>query len=198
MNNETKLDGALCAGVGTADAAQAAPAGGKKKYVPPTMQVIPLGPQRMLATSGEVLVRLAVPSVDYYFSNMRKAGSGSGVYLYEECGELGPMPICPAIEANSLEAGRSAWLDELKAAADAFPWRSASNRSEFEGYCASDMRNASLSFQDVGWDLEDFFARASFDNGCDSPITGTYNGQRFRLSIASGTHYCPYQCGCFN
>ena len=52
MNNETKLDGALCAAEEVADAAQAAPAAGKKKYVPPTMQVIPLGPQRMLATSG--------------------------------------------------------------------------------------------------------------------------------------------------
>ena len=53
MNNGTKLDGALCAGVGTADVAAAAPAEGKTKYVSPTMQVIPLGPQRMLATSGE-------------------------------------------------------------------------------------------------------------------------------------------------
>ena len=52
MNNEKTLDGALYADGLAADAAQAAPAAGKKKYVSPTMQVIPLGPQRMLATSG--------------------------------------------------------------------------------------------------------------------------------------------------
>ena len=34
------------------DAAQAIPAAGKKKYVPPRMRVIPLGPQRLLAASG--------------------------------------------------------------------------------------------------------------------------------------------------
>ncbi|MBR1713108.1 MAG: hypothetical protein IJ722_06870, partial [Alloprevotella sp.] len=69
MNNEKTLDGALCAGVGTADAATAqpmdasgsAPAEGKKKYVPPTMQVIPLGPQRLLATSG------ALPHEEYCY-----------------------------------------------------------------------------------------------------------------------------------
>ena len=52
MNNEKTLAGALCAAEEVADAAQAAPAEGKKKYVPPRMEVIPLGPQRMLATSG--------------------------------------------------------------------------------------------------------------------------------------------------
>ena len=52
MNNEKTLDGALCADVGTADAEGAVPAAGRKKYVPPTMQVIPLDPQRLLATSG--------------------------------------------------------------------------------------------------------------------------------------------------
>ena len=84
MNNEKKLDGALCADVGTADAAAAeavqaaevqaaeapAPAEGKKKYVPPTMQVIPLGPQRMLATSGQALsARIFVTPLDYYLSD---------------------------------------------------------------------------------------------------------------------------------
>ncbi|MBR1713124.1 MAG: hypothetical protein IJ722_06950 [Alloprevotella sp.] len=53
MKDEKTLGGALCAGVGTADAAEGAvPAAGTKKYVPPTMQVIPLDPQRLLATSG--------------------------------------------------------------------------------------------------------------------------------------------------
>ncbi|MBR1712796.1 MAG: hypothetical protein IJ722_05280, partial [Alloprevotella sp.] len=79
MNNEKTLDGALCAGVGTADAATAqpmdasgsAPAEGKKKYVPPTMQVIPLGPQRMLATSASG----AVPCTDYCVAVGRDASN---------------------------------------------------------------------------------------------------------------------------
>ena len=73
MNNETKLNGALCADRGAADAMQAAPAEGKRKYVPPRMQVIPLSPQRMLATSGvsgpPVKVALTLHAVDYYFSD---------------------------------------------------------------------------------------------------------------------------------
>ena len=55
MNENKQLGGALCAAEGiptAAEAAQAAPAEGKKEYVPPRMQVIPLGPQRLLATSG--------------------------------------------------------------------------------------------------------------------------------------------------
>ncbi|MBR1732531.1 MAG: hypothetical protein IJ729_02155, partial [Alloprevotella sp.] len=58
MNDETKLDGTLCADeenpavVEAQPVAGSAPAEGKKEYVPPRMQVIPLGPQRLLATSG--------------------------------------------------------------------------------------------------------------------------------------------------
>ncbi|MBR1711948.1 MAG: hypothetical protein IJ722_00900 [Alloprevotella sp.] len=66
MKDDKTFDGALCAGVGTADAAGAAPAEGKKKYVSPTMQVIPLGPQRLLATSGAALQILITSGVDYY------------------------------------------------------------------------------------------------------------------------------------
>ena len=61
MNENKQLDGALCADgqTGAAQAAEAAaPAEVKKKYVPPTMKVIPLGPQRMLATSGVPVVRI--------------------------------------------------------------------------------------------------------------------------------------------
>ena len=63
MNNDKQFGGALCAGGGTADVAVAAPAEGKKKYVSPTMQVIPLGPQRMLATSGEPPVHVSILGV---------------------------------------------------------------------------------------------------------------------------------------
>ena len=57
MKDDKTLGGAVCTdgGIPTAAAAQpladAAPAEGKKKYVPPTMKVIPLAPQRLLAAS---------------------------------------------------------------------------------------------------------------------------------------------------
>ena len=73
MNNEKTLAGALCAAEEVADAAQAAPAEGKKKYVPPRMEVIPLGPQRMLATSGEPPVQVFIDSlygVSYYYQEL--------------------------------------------------------------------------------------------------------------------------------
>ena len=50
MNNDKTLGGAPCAAEEVAEAAQE----GKKPYVPPQMEVIPLGPQRMLAVSGGV------------------------------------------------------------------------------------------------------------------------------------------------
>ncbi|MBR1732807.1 MAG: hypothetical protein IJ729_03575 [Alloprevotella sp.] len=66
MKDETKLDGALCAGVGTADAAEGAvPAAGRKKYVSPAMQVIPLDPQRLLATSGGLPIYDICTGQDY-------------------------------------------------------------------------------------------------------------------------------------
>ncbi|MBR1712096.1 MAG: hypothetical protein IJ722_01655 [Alloprevotella sp.] len=80
MNNEKTLDGALCADVGTADAEGAVPAAGRKKYVPPTMQVIPLGPQRMLATSG------GLPQ-------------NEGCYYYEWDGGTVPKDVADAVIA---------------------------------------------------------------------------------------------------
>ena len=183
MNDETTLGGALCAAEGNPTAAGAASAAGKKEYVPPRMEVIPLGPQRLLATSGPALgVRLVLPVLDYYLS--------TGCSIPQEVYRTVGFPLCTAIEAGSLEAARSAAADDVAA------WNENwfSGRPNCSGYRVY-VGNAPYfirtkteypAFVGVDWDAADFFARASFDNGCAAPYTGTYNGQRFDLDIG---HY---------
>ena len=57
MNENKQLGGALCAAGGNPTAAEAAaPAEGKKKYVPRTMQVIPLSTQMLAGSAPSVQI----------------------------------------------------------------------------------------------------------------------------------------------
>ena len=57
MNENKQLGGALCAAGGNPTVAEAAaPAEGKKKYVPPTMQVIPLSTQMLAGSAPSVRI----------------------------------------------------------------------------------------------------------------------------------------------
>ena len=80
MNEQMELNAAMSADAraaetqpGAMDAAQAAPAAERKEYVPPRMQVIPLGPQRMLATSGAVVRRRERINGDCLFTGCYEA-----------------------------------------------------------------------------------------------------------------------------
>ncbi|MBR1733362.1 MAG: hypothetical protein IJ729_06485 [Alloprevotella sp.] len=196
MNNDKTLESALCAAEGAADTAQAAPAAVKKKYVPPTMQVIPLDPQRMLATSVAESVKLMLPVIDYYLSNVCAAPQYRTVKTLE-------FPLCTAIETGSLEAVKSTMVDNLTTAAASWYSRitDCGGQRYYVPIYSNEIRYRFTdhpSFNGVDWDAADFFARASFDNGCAAPYTGTYNGQRFSLEIGY-YQYCwltpdEYEC----
>ncbi|MBR1711889.1 MAG: hypothetical protein IJ722_00580 [Alloprevotella sp.] len=207
MKNETKLDGALCAGVGTADAAQAAPASGKKKYVSPTMQVIPLGPQRMLATSGvsgpPVQVTLTPMGFDYYIP-LFHCVDGNSVASYDgdgydcssavnigahgwdfKCGDLGSSFMSKY--ATSVTALRNYADSRTDCSLITVYWTPA----DFRLLCGPGRLEVPspipvVSFGDgVDWTASDFFANAQFDacSGDGRTFSGTYDGRRFEGTI---------------
>ena len=183
MNEQMELNGALCAAEGAADTAQAAPAAGKKKYVPPTMQVIPLGPQRMLATSAPIT--LSVPTYDYYF-----CCNGD----YSTSGTLGDFPICTAAEAHSLAAGMNVWAAKVESAA--YAWFDNTAGTGFIRTLENQpSRKIKPKFSGVNWDVEHFFANATFDSCDEGRLTGTYNGQKFSIGLVEGRHYCSGWAG---
>ena len=171
MNNEKTLDGALCAGVGTADAATAqpmdasgsAPAEGKKKYVPPTMQVIPLGPQRMLATSGmsgDPLYVTVFLGIDYYVGASGKQGREMVdlVALSKlTCDDLRPPAM--ARYSNSVKCGCGV-----------------PNHVCF-GY------DFSIDGPD---DLDDFLANVQFDEDCSFELPRAYNTEPLVVDSSFG------------
>ena len=188
MNNEKTLDGALCAGVGTADAATAqpmdasgsAPAEGKKKYVPPTMQVIPLGPQRMLATSGEEPpVQVTIYGTPY-----------GDLYHISRC-----IPVPAWVPGCSSLLGRTIGT-ELSSHAEKVPYGTECGQADGTGYVCctgadeSDYYSAGKVFIDgANWNVDAFLSGAEFDE-CSDPsdyfsgtFSGTYLGRRFTGEI---------------
>ena len=175
MNNETKLDGALCAGVGTAEALGAAPASGKKKYVSPTMQVIPLGPQRLLATSGEEppihVTIYGVPATDYYLYYLGSASCVNEPAWVPGCSSLVGHTVWPEIEyrAGNMHYGITQW-DSHRCVGDY------DEVGQYAGHVFID---------GADWDAGAFLSGAEFDECSDSSRTfsGTYLGRRFTGEI---------------
>ena len=233
MNDEKQFGGALCAGVGTADAAAAevqpvdasgaAPAEGKKKYVPPTMQVIPLGPQRMLATSGvsgpPVQVQIgSIPGFDYYVSFHLYDGGGVRVHNPS----TGALLVTLSAPMHKMCIGTGGWDVGCAALGSSFPALIAARAQAMQDYVDAwtscdnvkgqgidlqpgqalryyDIDNApwvacgpgliappgfTPFWSDAGWDMEDFFANAQFDDcSDDQTFSGTYNGRSFEGTI---------------
>ncbi|MBR1732990.1 MAG: hypothetical protein IJ729_04535 [Alloprevotella sp.] len=216
MNNETKLDGILCADGQTGDVAQAADAAaGTKEYVPPRMEVIPLGPQRLLATSGvvsgpPVQVTITPQGLDYY---MRLVDGASGDFRYNgryyDCGE-------------GLCIGAKGWDFECSDLGSSFMSRYAASVGVMQAYldsrtdCSiiSDIRVDGLrlrcgpgivmapSMLDIGfdsaaWTAAEFFAGAQFDACSDGKtFSGTYDGRRFEGTIEEMyIDVDDYRCG---
>ena len=184
MNNEKTLDGALCAGVGTADAATAqpmdasgsAPAEGKKKYVPPTMQVIPLGPQRMLATSGEEPpVQVTIYGTPY-----------GDLYHISRC-----IPVPAWVPGCSSLLGRTIGT-ELASHAGEVIYGESIGYDKYDGEIVcigadegvADIAGT-VSISGADWDEWYFLRDAEFDKCSDSSRTfsGTYLGRRFTGTI---------------
>ncbi|MBR1713183.1 MAG: hypothetical protein IJ722_07250 [Alloprevotella sp.] len=190
MNEKVKVSGAPCAAEGNPIAAEAAaPAAVKKKYVPPTMQVIPLGPQRMLATSGQpISVRLFIPAMDYYFSDYCSLptelfGSSGGfcgtppnsywtraaqglVDDYTEFHNTVEGRICETEMCGSYKS-----LPEILDEFAAIP----APRAEITG---------------ANWDVDDFLNNADIQCAYDSGYYyyyGTYMGQPFTCTIETNS-----------
>ena len=177
MSKKLNVSGVPCAAGRTADSASAEV---KKKYVPPRMQVIPLGPQRLLTTSGEVppvwVTIYGVPPTDYY----RYIGGGRSTCLTE----AGWVPGCPSL------FGRTFVTESLY-----HTGRMHYGLTEGDGnYCWGadwDVKNyaGQVFFDGADWDAGEFFAYAEFDE-CSDPsdyfsgtFSGTYLGRRFTGEI---------------
>ncbi|MBR1732686.1 MAG: hypothetical protein IJ729_02945 [Alloprevotella sp.] len=230
MNEQMELNGALCADGQTGDVAQAAdaaqaaaPAEGKKKYVPPTMQVIPLGPQRMLATSGLPPVRITLYTYvfdDYVYAWDNISGrqlTNSDYITWRGKLHEAPTGVC---------VGAKGWAFECSDLGSSFPGRYAAANAllnqrmtnvwactTITNYdptvvaprCGSVISNAGLplryafSAYDGGvaldWNAEEFFAGAQFD-ACSSSgsFSGTYDGRRFEGRIDEFSN-TDFRCG---
>ncbi|MBR1712726.1 MAG: hypothetical protein IJ722_04925 [Alloprevotella sp.] len=185
MKNETKLGGVLSAAVGTAEAA--APAEGTKKYVPPTMEVIPLGPQRLLATSGAVSgppvpVTITPIGVDYYAQLL--AGSGQGWCIGAkgwdfECRDLGSSFMSRYAASVGL---MQAYLDSRTDCPN-FGYGPALSCGPGTLMAPSSMPEISFG-GGVAWTAAEFFSGAQFDACSDgTTFSGTYDGRRFEGMI---------------
>ena len=164
------------------DAAQAAPAVVKKKYVPPRMQVIPLGPQRMLATSGEEPpVRVTIygtPGYDFYFQDL-ETGFGtcsSGLSWVPGCSSLLGRTIGTELASHAGEViyGESIGYDKYDGEIVCI--------GADEG--VADIAGT-VSISGADWDEWYFLRDAEFDKCSDSSRTfsGTYLGRRFTGTI---------------
>ena len=192
MNDEKKLDGALCADVGTADAAAAqvqpveapAPAEGKKKYVPPTMQVIPLGPQRMLATSGPggspFSVHIRVSPVDLYLSD----------------GHIDPAERCEQLNYNLCgNTANGAWnaqtteiyavhadlIEEAQRIGHTIMSTALTPAYELSVFAMA--AGPTATFVGVDWASQDFLDNAVIQCDGNGGYYGTYMGQPFTATL---------------
>ena len=171
------LDGALCAGVRTADALGAAPASGKKKYVSPTMQVIPLGPQRLLATSNAPVSVYVSAGFDWYYG----VGDAEELRLYRE------------IDYNLK-------CEDFAAATFLARFRGQKRCATFRRKCCfGNFDGPYVSFSGpvpADWSAEDFLANVQFTGGCGSSltylnrftseiydVTGIYKGRGVEITI---------------
>lgn len=149
-----KLDAMLPADAQTlkAQSVAAAPAECKKKYVSPWMQVIPLGPQRMLATSGasgEPVYVNIVAGVDMYS------------WSYPPCGELLPEGItCADIRSTS-------FLAELPNGSAPY----SRGCFGYSGWGEDGPWGPQVSGLPADWDEADFLANVEFvDFDCAYPL----------------------------
>ena len=210
MNNEKTLAGALCAAEEVADAAQAAPAEGKKKYVPPRMEVIPLGPQRMLATSGEPPVQVSlymlagqdlywVPSYGrFYYRDPDRAvqwestdctysngtwfcPGGTGMYV----GTPDILFNCSdVVRGSSFLAQYADMVQDKGGITDCAHFGTAHDYAECGARITGYSLTPQITFSGADWDVQDFFANAEFDACSDEEhFSGTYQGQRFAGTI---------------
>ena len=212
MNNEKTLAGALCAAEEVADAAQAAPAEGKKKYVPPRMEVIPLGPQRMLATSGEPPVQVSLYMLagqDLYWQplfayftyydadrylvwpgcNLRPDGTtwecpaGAGTYI----GTPDILFSCSdVVRGSSFLAQYADMVQDKGGITDcAHFYGTAHDYAKCGARITGYSLTPQIMFSGADWDVVDFFNNAEFDACSDEEhFSGTYQGQRFEGTIS--------------
>ncbi|MBR1732909.1 MAG: hypothetical protein IJ729_04100 [Alloprevotella sp.] len=191
MKDDKTFDGALCAGVGTADAAGAAPAAGKKKYVSPTMQVIPLGPQRMLATSGvsgdpvAVLVR---GGFDFY--------NGDSAYMckYSKEDLRADALLKSPLLANNLD-GVYRWLQTAPPPSRYIirscigdTYRTVSFGSGGEGWSEADfLANVKLIFDEEADPDDAYLGNFKYGGTFTNSFPGSYNGRPVLVTIQLDT-----------
>ncbi|MBR1732556.1 MAG: hypothetical protein IJ729_02290, partial [Alloprevotella sp.] len=175
----------------------------------PRMEVIPLGPQRLLATSGvvsgpPVRVTLTPMGIDYYELLWgSEAIHGINPYIIYDGARWKPMSgVCIGARGWDFECSDlgSSFMSKYAASVTALRNYADSrtdcaliteNQWECPLYCGPDRLatpglTPSVTFSGgVAWTVEEFFAGARFDacSGNGSTFSGTYAGRRFEGRI---------------